>query len=705
MGAAIKPQFYISYIPDGKINIAPQIWASVIFVPHVEKATADTARNVSKVETFSADTLRKVGNAENTHADLKRNVKNLEKAVADTARKMGVVFATADICRAVKNIDSATADSLRKIGVTETVQADSLRKVAVSEKVSADTFLKITATEKAVADTCRRMLERASADTCRKVSRAEKAVADTVIRYPHTLNFIAQDSLINTFKDYGLSLFEVTLEERTLSDTFALDTARQIDINDAVKGTFLDYPYSFFVEETTQQDLFTSVKGMYDVDKLLYSFIETDLREEKSDDEGYYKASSYISRIADYLGFSPNIKIEDFTPYNIIGNTNITYSDLISSLFSWTSRLPQRQINVFIRGGTLHCIQRGKEDSVFDISDIPHSRPNVNKKLLRSMYNSPFDNDDDLGTENYDDPFSGTITYSDQYSYNSITYFAGLLKKEYSHLHNFYKNEATNSSEYSYRTFHIDGETQYYLDSKITKAVSIDWEEKTRTNENVTTDYIYSITHEQTIEEDDDGKGLHYALKAEVYLREEVETKETTTLSGDGLGWNWSSAETERTIRKTIHSPAGNGWYSTTVYENGVHMGSTISQGAPSNQVSLYTVQRIRQSFGTQSTDPEEIYEENRSRLAPIADISFPVRELDLIQRLTDDLEWLNRKIQVTVTVDLIDKIQNGVPTLNHIVDFTERVKLDGYEYFLISNTVSFTPRKLIQRLQLLRWE
>lgn len=591
-----------------------------------------------------------------------------------------------------------------------------------TEKAIADTLriIENVIEEIATADTLRRVVDVAKADTLRKVFRTEKAVADTVIRYPHVLNYFFQApvlqtakqaalknspaSLTDTFKDYDLALFEVTLTERTLSDTLSLETARQIEINDAIKGTFLDYPFSFLVEETTQRDLFSSVKGMYDVDKLLYSFIETDLRDEKADEGGYYKASSYISRIAAYLGFSPNIKFEDFTPYNLIGDTNITYSDLISSLFSWTSKLPQRQINVFIRGGTLHCIQRGFENSVFDISDIPHSRPTVNKKLLRSMYNSPFDSDDDLGEEAYDKPFSGTIGYWDAYSSNSITYFAGLLKKEYSRSKNS-TTEAISSSEYQYRSFNIEGETQYYLDSKKTKTDSINWEEKTRTIEEVTTEYIYTFSHEQTIEDDEDGKGLHYGLRTEVYMREEVETKKTTTLSGDGLGWNWSAAETETSIRKTLHTPAGNGWYSTTVYENGEHMGSTISQGAPSNQVSLYTTQKIRQIFGTQSTDPEEIYEENRSRLAPIADISFPVRELDLIQRLTDDLKWLNRKIQVTVSVDLIDRIVKGVPTLKHIVDFTERVKLDGYEYFLVSNRISFTPRKLIQSLQLVRWQ
>ena len=101
---------------------------------------------------------------------------------------------------------------------------------------------------------------------------------------------------------------------------------------------------------------------------------------------------------------------------------------------------------------------------------------------------------------------------------------------------------------------------------------------------------------------------------------------------------------------------------------------------------------------------PEEKYEEWRRDLSPIADISFPVREFPLIVELTNDLRWLNRKTEETVTVDLISKVVDGVPEINHIVDFTELIKLDGGEYHLVSNKISFTPRKLIQKLQLIRW-
>ena len=65
---------------------------------------------------------------------------------------------------------------------------------------------------------------------------------------------------------------------------------------------------------------------------------------------------------------------------------------------------------------------------------------------------------------------------------------------------------------------------------------------------------------------------------------------------------------------------------------------------------------------------------------------------------------WLNRKVQETIRVDLISRIENGIPDIKHIVDFTERVALNGKEYYLVSNQIQFSPRKLIQKLTLVRW-
>ncbi len=86
----------------------------------------------------------------------------------------------------------------------------------------------------------------------------------------------------------------------------------------------------------------------------------------------------------------------------------------------------------------------------------------------------------------------------------------------------------------------------------------------------------------------------------------------------------------------------------------------------------------------------------------------------DMVQRLAHYLGFATNirfanftpyNLAVTTDItyaDLISPIRAGVPEI--VVDFTERIRFNGNEYFLVSNNISFTPRKLIQKLQLVRW-
>ena len=114
-------------------------------------------------------------------------------------------------------------------------------------------------------------------------------------------------------------------------------------------------------------------------------------------------------------------------------------------------------------------------------------------------------------------------------------------------------------------------------------------------------------------------------------------------------------------------------------------------------------MQRIKQRSAT-IKEKIEMPLTRDAELSAIKDSSFPVRESNLKTTLQSALRWLHRRTEETVTVDLISRIDNGVPEITHIVDFTDRVKLDGAEYYLVSNQISFTPRKLIQKLNLIRW-
>lgn len=758
-----------------------------------EIVTVDTKRKLFSEETAEADTFRRITQIGGVHADTFRLVKDSEQVVADTSRKIGITTSRADLQRIVKVTEKSLVDTQRKIGGSEkisadlylkivngdtaevdtfrlvkdscTARADTLlkngireknsadlqRAIANLEKTAADTFLQTASTEKVQGDLLRGLREYTRADTFRRVTHFEKTPADTVIRIPHIWKYIIQpplladsaetkQSIINTFKDYGVTAIDITLNERTLSDEFRFDITVPVEIEDSVEGQFLDYHFRFLVEETTLKDLVQSVKGMYNQDKLLYTqFFLPTVKIGKDDNEveivTLNQASDWVWKVASHLGLQANVLIEDFTPHNLSGDHRITYADLISSLFSWTTRLPQRQINVFIRGNTLHCIQRGKEGKSFDITNLPHSRPIINKKMIRSLWSNPKNentNDNDSDNSNnpiveyqydeYVEPFSGTIHYTDTDCEVTLTYNTGLLVREH------------NLSENSKQT--LESNIIYTYEEKFPGIDPIEVIVKKAFDKTFYGEFYLVEKHLHSTSEnvDDDGEVTKHEQSGntyynyfktddqkDIYLGREVEETHNYEYTwGDKGGWELVDENTD--LRLTNHVPIGNGWYGQSVYVNGKAQGANLSQGKPGQRVTQYTLAETQKNLsgwtvtynngtdeeeesGTDSyVNPERAYEDWRRKLAPIVDISFPVREEQLLYTLTEDLKWLNRKTQETVSVDLISKVVNGIPELQHIVDFTEKITLNGATYFLVSNNISFTPRKLIQKLQLIRW-
>ena len=751
MSATIKPEIFISWIPTGKVYLKPAIFMSIIPIP--EKATADSLRQLVTSESINTDSLRQV--------------ETYEKFSADTFRTDGREKTSADTCRA--------------IFVLKKFSADTERAISIMESTSTDTFLQIVTSKKAIGDLRRLLPEINYANTFRQVTRKEKAIARTVIYIPYIFKWTIYDeatisdepterpnltdtlskknyggtkiitisdepaerpTLIDTFSEHAVTSFNVTLSEKTLSDTFQIDVASPLEINYLVEGQLLDYNFKFLIEEISQTDLIQSVTGMYNQDELLYTqfFLVT---YKNANDQEYVvdqTAKRYLNEIASKLGLTAHCLFDDFTPYNLNGRTTITYVDLLNSIFGWTSRLPHRQINVFIRGDTLYAVQRGSEINVFDISNLPHTRPTINRKLIRTLWNNPKTDDDSDNPDNdTNDPnidyqyaeniklFSGTISFSDEGCSTSLTYRKGLLTAEKNNSEN---AKATLSSSVNYGYIEIFPNMselevaiekgldknffgEFYLSKKTLSSIAITKEDKENTDD--PDEYTQTEQYGKTYYRYDVTKN-----GADVYLRSEIEETTTKTYEANENG-TLAEPNSRIDVRETFYVPIGNGWYGQSVYQNGTAQGANISQGKPGNRVSQQTIGEVQKILSgwtitytnnndddddddTEEPTTEEQYTDWRNNLAPIADISFPVKELALVQTLTNELLWLNRKIEEKLSLDLISKIEKGIPVINHIVDFTERICLDGVEYFLVSNKITFTPRKLIQKLQLIRW-
>ena len=523
-----------------------------------------------------------------------------------------------------------SGDTSRRLNTSIAMRVDTLRDIRIVKKITV------------TGDTQRRIGHCGTVlvDTKRTLVKQLRILADTRIEIPHTLTYAE-------FRERGIRSFSVTLGELTLSDTIQLETVHPLSIGDSVHGRVLDYAFRFLVEETSQQGIVQSVKGTYSRDVLLYTPIH--IYVERAN------VSRYVAEIAAALGLRLHRLTDDFIPSQNFEGSGMTYHDFISALFGWTAKLPQRQINVFIRGDTLHIIQRGMEEAVIDITDWPHAQPTIERKLVRSVWHSA-NNNHESGAHNEEDtapiPFTGTISFKEI----SRTYSNGFLVRE--------------MNENGYSTYTYDGE---YLAEKRTHNVD---------GSTSRTDYTYAST----------GR--------DVYLFKEWER--TTEAVNDGkkhTEYDWEDWSNEKgTERITYHAPLGYGWYATTVYVDGVLEGSSLSQGKPGGKASQFTIEQSNLSLGAHYASDETL------PYSSLIDTEFPVVGADYLRMLTRAIEWLNRKTQETVTVEIRARIRSGVPDIDHIVDFTERIRFEGHEYFLQSNTVELTPRLLRQTIKMVRW-
>ena len=521
-------------------------------------------------------------------------------------------------------------DTSRTLNASISSHADTLRDIRIVKQI------------KTTGDTQRRIgrCDMALGDTKRRPIRQSRILADTRIEIPHTLTYA-------DFKNRGIRSFSVTLGELSLSDNIQLETVQPLSVGACVEGRVMDYAFRFLVEETSQRGIVQSVKGTYSRDVLLYTPIHIYVERAK--------VSRYTAEIASALGLRLHHLTDDFTPSQNFEGSGMTYHDFISALFGWTAKLPQRQINVFIRGDTLHIIQRGMEESVIDITNWPHAQPTIERKLVRSVWHSA-NNNPESGAHNEEDtvpvPFTGTISFKEI----SRTYSNGFLVRE--------------TNENGYSTYTYDGE---YLAEKRTHNVD---------GSTSRTDYAYAST----------GR--------DIYLFKEWER--TTEAVKDGkkhTEYDWEDWSREKgTERITYHAPLGYGWYATTVYVDGVLEGSSLSQGKPGGKASQFTVEQSNLSLGASYASDDSL------PYSSLIDTEFPVVGADYLRMLTREIEWLNRKTQETVTVEIRARIRSGIPDIDHIVDFTERIRFEGHEYFLQSNTVELTPRILRQTIKMMRW-
>lgn len=304
----------------------------------------------------------------------------------------------ADTARLLGNAVTISADTLRTLtsGKEVTLHGDTLRAIANSITLHADTLRTLTNDSQVTihADTLRRLgtTVSLSADTARNVINRVTIHADAVRNIPR---------IIQNYTGSGIQSVSLTLAEKTLSDVFRMVTANPFSLEETVQGRLLDFPYTFKVETTSQRDLMQTLTGMYDVDTLLYNPIkytvtndEKETYRAKITNDTYgtqgiirgVRASTIARKCCAGINKNAVVAFDDFFPSSAQDEAITNYQSILSGIFSWTSQVPRRQINVFVRQGNVHFLQRGHESGVINLDAYTHTRPTVERSLVRTMW-------------------------------------------------------------------------------------------------------------------------------------------------------------------------------------------------------------------------------------------------------------------------------------------------------------------------------
>ena len=477
-------------------------------------------------------------------------------------------------------------------------------------------------------------------DTDRILHKAITVLSDTSRKIPHVFP--------NADTNTGIKSISISLQSKTLADTFQLETVHDINILDALKGRVLDYDYSYIVEEYGRKGIITTVRGSYDSTEILqkgltYTRKYTD------------KAGENMSRVADALGLQLDAHFRDFTPTH---DTSLggSYQSIISTLFGWSDRLPRYLVNVFIRNNVIRIIQRGYETNKIDLTNVQRTVPTISRKIVRSYTTTTVKNYGE-GAEGKQGYHEAEEVYEDKTT--DPTYFSGTISgggatMSYSSGYLMSSSNGKSHTNYAYDNYGCLSSQTVYNDEDHTT---------------VNTSYNYTSG---------DGGGR--------YLSSEIEVSQS---------WK-SNVGTETSRSETYHSYCGNGWYSTTKYVDNVYQGSSLSQGKPGSQASRYMMEEGKPYKSLKETKLAGPDDTVGNGVSPNFDNSFPISDANYLHDLTQEmLDWNN---------NIEEKVSFEVYNYAHMIDFTDKILLDGNEYYLESNQYDKDPRSEKQSVVLIRW-
>lgn len=576
--------------------------------------------------------------------------------VFETERKTGYLASHYfDTKREIHNDSDAVCcfDTLRKTVIKVHLRVDTKEKIVLKQRLFVSSYVYVNGGVRLKVDT-------------------RLTVPSDISIYPiDGENVVGSISSRDKVKSVSISI-----NESTISDSMQFELINSsFEPRDAIHGRILDYDYSMSVNQTVQEGIVTKVNTQADIRQLKSSILrypdfDGTGKPKKTDsgtrvehtisnkgigglDINFYvldsdsttrspttKASKHLQYIAGAMGLTADCSFDDFVPSNGCAYQASTVLNLVGNFFSWTKEVPWRQINLFIRGTTLHAVQRGHEKGSVDITNMRHTRPVITKtpiliyKTLSKLKRKNVSSEIDINMQYTDLTDSGDVSGFDTgKTYNRVFYDM---------MHRPIFATATDA----------DGSSETIMYSYA------GWQIREHHAVETASGYKYSYDVWTT------NLGNNHAM-----------------VNHGADGRTDSIAFTTNAILKMFETP------STARLD--------ISASLDNYNVD-YEIER-NDAFGNSTT----YHSASNDKSTP-----FPIVGDDINQQLFSEVEQYNSfGVTIQVSVDVVSPVINGVPEYRHIIDFQDKIILDGETYYLQSNNISVNANELKQSLSIVRWK
>lgn len=484
-----------------------------------------------------------------------------------------------------------------------------------------------------------------------------------------------------TDNDSTIQNVTISLQEQQLTDNISFTHISDAIIMGAVDLQFLDYATNGKIEETSTRGILQTCKCTCDVDQILYQQMAYTIPEEKWEWTPEYDeavddynathedeinkvpsapASAHIRSIANSLGKNVSLLFDDYiSTMSTEVQSGTNYAGLISELFGWTSRLPQRMINCYLRGDTIYVVQRGKEEHTVVLDNLCLTVHTITKKIVRTTWGSDPKNQTEVKPL-YDSWVSSELTpfppeQEEPLPGDGVSLDDDGLVRQTTVTH------GSDTVVTTYEYIELDGGKKF-----LSKETAITYTNGTKADEVVTTHEPVSYGQSQITSTDSD------SVLGSVVSPSDFDDRMTPydyqgMMSGSGSGGyreGW------------LGGYDSNGHYYPYVYDAGGNRYLLTGFSTQKKKVGEYT-----------HTIPGNA----------LIDTSFPVDGDALLEELTDDIRWLDRKTEESVTLELYD--------YNHVIDFNDKISWHGNIYYLRSNSIMITESiRNKQTLEFVRW-